>query len=208
VHGLDAAALAGAPSFPEVAPAVQRILSGGVFIAHGAGWDVRFLHAELHRMGIAPMVQFYIDTLHLSRRSFALPKYSLGALAEHFQWDRGTAHRAESDVRVLRELFRRCTESLSPVSVRDLWEVRAGQRQARAAVVEGCQRALASQEPLLLTYRPSRKPPEDMLFMVQGVRTDLDPPVVMGYQLPGRSRKELRADRILRVDPPSLEEDS
>jgi DNA polymerase-3 subunit epsilon len=33
------------------------------------------------------------------------------------------------------------------------------------------------------------------------VRSDLDPPRVMGYQLPGRGRRELRADRILRVDP-------
>ena len=30
---------------------------------------------------------------------------------------------------------------------------------------------------------------------------DLDPPRVIGYQLPGRGRRELRADRILRVDP-------
>ena len=28
----------------------------------------------------------------------------------------------------------------------------------------------------------------------------LDPPRVIGYQLPGRGRRELRADRILRIE--------
>ena len=35
------------------------------------------------------------------------------------------------------------------------------------------------------------------------VRSDLDPPRVVGYQLPGRGRRQLRADRILRVEPAS-----
>ena len=33
------------------------------------------------------------------------------------------------------------------------------------------------------------------------LRTDLDPPRVIGYQLPGRGRRELRTDRILTVSP-------
>ena len=36
--------------------------------------------------------------------------------------------------------------------------------------------------------------------MVTAVRTDLDPPQVLGYLLPSRSRRELRADRILALD--------
>ncbi len=37
--------------------------------------------------------------------------------------------------------------------------------------------------------------------MRNGVRTDLDPPRVLGYLLPSRSRRELRADRILAIEP-------
>ena len=33
------------------------------------------------------------------------------------------------------------------------------------------------------------------------VLSDLDPPRVVGYQLHGRGRVQLRADRILRVEP-------
>jgi DNA polymerase-3 subunit epsilon len=42
-----------------------------------------------------------------------------------------------------------------------------------------------------------------MLMILTEVRTDLDLPKVIGYQLPGRGRLELRADRILRVEPPT-----
>jgi DNA polymerase-3 subunit epsilon len=53
-----------------------------------------------------------------------------------------------------------------------------------------------------LTYRPSKKPRQVLKMVVTLVRTDLDPPRVIGYLLPGRGRRELRADRILRCDPP------
>ena len=41
-------------------------------------------------------------------------------------------------------------------------------------------------------------------MVIVEVRSDLDPPRVMGYQLPSRSRRELRADRILRVEPATV----
>jgi DNA polymerase-3 subunit epsilon len=50
-------------------------------------------------------------------------------------------------------------------------------------------------------YRPARRGPEELVVRVMGVRTDLDPPRVLGYLLPSRSRRELRADRILAIEP-------
>ena len=47
--------------------------------------------------------------------------------------------------------------------------------------------------------------PETMTMVLTEVRRDLDLPRVMGYQLPGRGRRELRADRILRVAPTAHE---
>jgi DNA polymerase-3 subunit epsilon len=52
-----------------------------------------------------------------------------------------------------------------------------------------------------VTFRPRRRPAENLVLVVREVRSDLDPPRVLGYQLPGRGRCELRADRILRVEP-------
>jgi DNA polymerase-3 subunit epsilon len=92
---------------------------------------------------------------------------------------------------------------LGPTSVRDLWEVRVAQRRARSAIVEACEVAVEHGHPVRVVYRPSRKPPEPMLMVLTEVRSDLDLPKVIGYQLPGRGRRELRADRILRIEPPT-----
>jgi DNA polymerase-3 subunit epsilon len=201
VHGLDANALRGAPAFAAVAPEVMRLLDGAIFVAHAAAWDIDFVAAELKRIGIELVVPYYLDTLTLSRRAFNFPTHSLDALAVKLGLARGQAHRAESDVHAMRELFARTTAVLAPTTARDLWEVRIGERRARAAIVDACEAAAEFQAPVILTYRPSHRGPEPIEMVIVEVRSDLDPPRVMGYQLPSRSRRELRADRILRVDP-------
>jgi DNA polymerase-3 subunit epsilon len=201
IHGLDAAALQGAPSFGALADEVLAAIDGAALVAHAAEWDVKFLVAELARVGKSAPVAYWLDTLNLSRRAFALPSHALGSLCESLGIPRGQAHRAGDDVVALRAVFDKCVAVLAPVSVRDLWEVRIAQRVARAAIVDACVAAAEHQATVLLTYRPSRRGPEPLTMVVTEVRSDLDPPRVIGYQLPGRGRRELRADRILRVDP-------
>ena len=108
------------------------------------------------------------------------------------------AHRAADDVFALREVFRRCIEVLAPATARDLQEVRVAERKAREAVLTACEEALAAKAPVKITYRPSRKPAQTFTLIVSEVRRS-DAHVV-GYLLPSRSRRELRAERILRVD--------
>lgn len=201
VHGLDATALAGAPSFAAVAQQIVAALEGAILVAHAAVWDVRFLAAELRRAGIEARIDHWLDTLVLARRAFAFHSYSLDALCRELAIERGQSHRAESDVRALRALFDRCVGVLAPVSARDLWEVRIGERRARQAIVDACEAAVKHGAPVDLTYRAARRPPEPMTMVLLEVRSDLDPPRVVGYQLPGRGRRQLRADRILRIEP-------
>jgi DNA polymerase-3 subunit epsilon len=201
VHGLDEAALAEAPPFGAVAEDVRQLLDGAVLVAHAAAWDVRFLTAEMKRAGLPLTIPHYLDTLVLARRSFAFPSHSLDSLAKQFGIDRGRAHRAASDVKAMREVFARCVAQLAPVSVRDLWQVRVAERRAREAIVSACHAAVEHALPVVVTYRAARRAPEALVMVLTLVRSDLDPPRVMGYQLPGRGRRELRADRILRVDP-------
>lgn len=201
VHGLDAGALAGAPRFEAIAGEVLATLEGAILVAHAAVWDVRFLAAELSRAGIEPRIEHWLDTLVLARRSFAFHSYSLDALCRELAIDRGQAHRAESDVRAMRTVFDRCVGVLAPVSARDLWEVRIGERRARQAIVDACEAAVKHGVPVVVTYRAARRPPVDLEMVLLEVRSDLDPPGVVGYQLPGRGRRQLRADRILRVEP-------
>ena len=158
--------------------------------------------AEMLRCGRALPVTHWLDTLVLARRSFAFPSYSLDSLCVQLKIDRGRAHRADSDVAAMRALFAKVVATLAPASVRDLWEVRIAERRARTAIVEACEAAAEAGLPVQIVYRPSRKGPQTMLMVLTEVRSDLDLPKAIGYLLPGRGRRELRADRILRVEPP------
>lgn len=202
IHGLDAAALAGAPAFAEVAPRLLAMLDGAVLVAHASAWDVSFLEAELARLGRPERFPFHLDTLTLSRRAFSLPSHALAALAKEMGIERRQAHRAGDDVRVLREVFARIAEALEAKTPRDLWYVRVGERKARPAIVAACQRACEAGTPVEITFRPHGRAATATMAVVTGVRTDLDPPRVLGYSLPGRGRFEMRADRILAVLPP------
>jgi len=201
VHGLDAAALAGAPRFESIAASVLAALDGAILVAHAAAWDVRFLVAELARAGRDVRLDHWLDTLSLARRSFAFHSYSLDALCRELSIERGQAHRAQSDVQALRAVFERCVTALAPVSARDLWEVRVGERKARQAIIDACEAAAKHGAPVTVTYRPARRSPEPLEMVVLEVLSHLDPPRVVGYQLPGRGRRQLRVDRILRIEP-------
>ncbi len=71
IHGIRPEELAAAPSFSALAAEIERVLQGGVIVAHSAPWDVAFLMAELERAGRPLRIEHYLDTLTLSRRAFA-----------------------------------------------------------------------------------------------------------------------------------------
>lgn len=200
VHGIFAEALAGAPTFAELAARVRVLFDGAILVAHGASWDVAFLEAEMSRAGAPMPLPFYIDTLNLSRRTFVLKKHSLDALREHFGIDKARAHRADADVAALRVVWEKCVATLEPKTPRDVWEVRIAERKARDQILAECNEAVAAGVPVTVVYRPRARAPEPMEMVLVEIVTGLDPPRVIGYQLPGRGRRELRADRILRIE--------
>lgn len=217
VHGIDANALAGAPTWAEIADRIEALLEGAVFVAHGAAWDVAFVHAEMRRAGRELTISSWLDTLNLSRRAFGLAKHSLDALRTHFGIDASRAHRADADVLALREVFARCVATFdpserserredvkdgpgNPLTPRDLWEVRVAERRAREQVIAQCKEAVAAGREVTVFYRPRARPAEPMRMILTAVDAEHEPPRVIGYQLPGRGRRDLRADRILRVE--------
>jgi DNA polymerase-3 subunit epsilon len=199
VHGLGPAVLADAPPFAEVAERIEDVCAGAVLVAHGAWWDVTFLEAEFERLDRKVKFPFYLDTVTLSRRAFKADSHSLEALTRRFGIDRGLAHRAGDDVRSLMALFERLLVELAPASPRDLWHVRIAERHARPEIVERCVGFAGTGIPARILYRPSHKPPRTIEAVLTAVRTDLDPPRVLGYSLPGRGRFDLRSDRILAI---------
>ena len=200
IHGIDPVEVEAAPTFAAIEPRLDEVLAGAVLVAHAAAWDVAFLEAERERAGHPRRIEHYLDTLTLSRRAFALPSHRLSALCEAFGVAPGRAHRAASDVEALRAVWARVVAVLAPRTPRDLFHVRIGERHARPDLVEAALAALEQGEPVIVRHRPARRGPELLVFCVTGVRTDLDPPRVLGYLLPSRSRRELRADRILAIE--------
>jgi len=198
VHGIGDEAIANAPVFPAIADEVERALQGAIVVAHAAAWDLAFLRDELARAGRADRAPTHaIDTLVLCRRAFHLHSYGLQNVAKALQIPVIRAHRAEDDVQTMRAVWRRLVAELAPKTPRDLWDVRVQERAARQQIVESLEAALAKGEPIEVVYRPARRAPERLTFVV----TALVPPHAMGYLLPGRGRRELRVDRILRIEP-------
>ncbi len=205
VHGIEASALLAAPTFGELWPRLEPLLRGAVLVGHAAEHDVAFLLAELARLpeearGHAAWSAHYLDTLRLSRRARRRGSHSLAALASERGIDPSTLHRAEADVGALVAVFDELVRELDAKTPRDLWHVRVGERAARPEVMAALERALAANpQAFELRYRPSGRAAETLSYVVTGLRADLDPPRVLGYLVPSRARRELRADRILAV---------
>jgi len=200
LHGIGREQLEAAPEFADVAAELLEVLDGSILVAHAARHDVAFLVAELSRLGRAWSCPHYLDTLALSRRALAVQSHRLSALAEALDIDNPRAHRADNDVSVLRGLFAHLLKALTPASARDLWHVARARRIVRPEVVAAAKRAADRQQLARVHYRPCGRPAEQLGFHVTSVRTDLYPPVVLGYLQHTRGRRELRADRILTLE--------
>lgn len=199
VHGITRDMLESAPAFEQVAGELEGILEGAVFVAHAARWDVAFFEAEMARVGRAKRVPAYLDTLMLSRRAFKEPSHALATLAERLDLEHKPAHRAEADVLALRALFERVVAALAPKTPRDLWQVRVASRIVRDAVLDACREAARTGEAVQIVYRPGGRAPMLMDFVVREVRTEGDAHRILGYDKHSFARRELRAERILRI---------
>lgn len=215
IHGIAPEDVASAPTFAGVADDIARALEGAVYVGHGIRYDLQFLASEMGRLGRPFEVEFPIDTLVLSRRAFAARSHSLDVLVSEFQIERGRAHRAADDVAAIRQIFWRAVGVLSPATLRDLFDTRVGEREARPQVLEAARHAVESGEIVRVRYRPSGRGAEDFTMVLTGLSvppappeeaivpdtaTRLDPPMVFGYLLPSRGRRDLRADRILSIE--------
>ena len=100
--------VADSPRFFEVAPRVVDVLGQGIFTAHNAPFDWRFVASELSRATGGRMNGRRLCTVRLSRLLLPhLPRRSLDNVAHHFGIDIESRHRAAGDaVATARELLR------------------------------------------------------------------------------------------------------
>ncbi|HEX5725063.1 MAG TPA: exonuclease domain-containing protein [Longimicrobiaceae bacterium] len=120
--GITQEMVTGAPRFHEVAGAVTSAIEGGVFVAHNAAFDWRFLCHELQRAaGLLPEGR-QLCTVRLARKLLPeLPSRSLDALALYFGVEIECRHRALDDAVATARVLIRFLEMLEERGAAD-WE--------------------------------------------------------------------------------------
>lgn len=117
VHGLGEEFLSGYPVFKDIARAFVDFVRDDNMIIHNAGFDMKFLNAELEWLGFdkLPMSQA-VDTLEIARRRFPGAQVSLDALCRRFEIDNSnrTYHGALLDSELLAEVYLELTGGRQP----------------------------------------------------------------------------------------------
>ncbi len=108
VHGLTTDFLAKQPKFAEVAAEFVEFIGDAPLVIHNAQFDLKFLNAELDRLGMAPIDPARaVDTVALARQRFSGAPASLDALCRRFEIDNSARdlHGALLDCRLLADVY-------------------------------------------------------------------------------------------------------
>lgn len=108
VHGLSTEFLAGYPVFAALADEIVEFLGDAVLVIHNAAFDMRFINAELRRLGRPELpMSRALDTVQLARRKYPGAQVSLDALCRRFEIDNGhrTLHGALLDADLLAAVY-------------------------------------------------------------------------------------------------------
>ena len=108
VHGLGDDFLRDKPLFAAVATEFLAFIGDARLVIHNASFDMKFLNAELNRIGHAPLSgSRVVDTLAIARTRFPGAQASLDALCRRFGIDNSarTLHGALLDSEILAEVY-------------------------------------------------------------------------------------------------------
>ncbi len=81
-----------------------------ILVAHNANFDIGFINEALTRNSLPILTNTFIDTLALSKLLIDDKRtYKLGSIAKHYKitYDDATAHRADHDAEILKDIFAR-----------------------------------------------------------------------------------------------------
>lgn len=110
--GIDDRAVAAAATFAEVADDFLAVLGGGAFVAHNAGFDWRFVNAELFAVRGGRLTNAHLCTVRLARRLLpGVRRRNLDALAHLFGVTVEGRHRALGDARATARILLRLLDT-------------------------------------------------------------------------------------------------
>lgn len=108
VHGLSEERLRPEPVFAKIGDAFIDFIGDAKLVIHNAAFDMKFLNAELTRMGRPALPwERAIDTLAIARKRYPGSPSSLDALCRRFNIDNSsrTLHGALLDSEILAEVY-------------------------------------------------------------------------------------------------------
>jgi DNA polymerase III subunit epsilon len=108
VHGLSAEFLADKALFAHVVEEFLEFLGDSQLVIHNASFDIRFINAELKRVGRGPIpLARAVDTIEIAKRKFPGARYSLDELCKRFSVDLSarTKHGALLDAQLTAEIY-------------------------------------------------------------------------------------------------------
>ncbi len=104
IHGIKESDVAASPRIDEIWADIWNFIGDTPVIAHNASFDLGALFDVSGFIGLPIPPTTYWCTLVASRKLMTLPSHKLVDLAEHFQIQQHSAHRAADDARVAGEL--------------------------------------------------------------------------------------------------------
>lgn len=109
IHGITTEFLQDKPKFAEIADKwIDFIGDDGIFVAHNAEFDMKFINFELKKCGYETYDwDRVVDTLAIARNEFPGAKNNLDALCKRFNIDNSarTYHGALLDAQLLAEVY-------------------------------------------------------------------------------------------------------
>lgn len=135
IHGLDSAALAGAPDFATLFDGIAQFLAGRVVIGHTIGFDIAMLRQEAERIGRDFATPLALDIRLLAQLAEpGLPSYSLEALGSWLGIPPQERHRAFGDAKAAGLIFLALAPRLRERGVRTVGEAIAASRRVADAM--------------------------------------------------------------------------
>jgi CBS domain-containing protein len=123
IHGIDDAAVSGAPPFAEVWPEFSAFIDRSVVIGHALGFDLAVLERECERAGLVCTLPRTLDTRLLAELAAAdLPDYSLDGVAASLGIDVTDRHSALGDAIAAARIFIALLPKLRERGIRTLAE--------------------------------------------------------------------------------------
>ncbi|HZQ40985.1 MAG TPA: DNA polymerase III subunit epsilon, partial [Rhizomicrobium sp.] len=88
VHGLSTEFLSDKPLFVHVVDEFLEFVGDAVLVIHNASFDMKFINAELSRVGRTPLsMARTVDTIEIAKRKIPGARYSLDELCKRFSID-------------------------------------------------------------------------------------------------------------------------